>query len=519
MNNPLTSSQALTKPIDLSPLRVLVVEDSPQDFELIVYCLKKHGFGGSDCRRVQTGSELQSALELQSWDVVLSDYNIPGFDAFDGLRLVRSFAQELPFIVVSGGIGEESVADMMRSGVEDFVMKSRLDRLPAVVSRVLRERNLKIDESLAKAEAQAALLEREKMISIVSHDIKNPLSAIHLSAELLLKGNPGPEVIVHAQRILETTERMKSLIYDLLDRKPTEDGLFILNKTRNNLAVILDEAVHAFENESSCKKLKLKVVLPKEPVLIDIDKSKIYQVLTNLISNACKFSHPDTELLITVTTDQEILKFEIRDRGIGIQKENLGKVFEENWTTASRTEEGHGLGLFICKKIIEAHGGKIGVESQPEIGTVFWFSIPVTIFTNLRDEAMRATTDRPLVMVIDDDDDLRDVVVWALKADGLQVLSYADPQIAFDQLASLTIFPAVIIVDYHMGSMTAGDFLKLKDGLSEERLRSCPCIIMTAAPQNARRIPGSERFEILEKPLDLKGLISTVSALCAKAST
>lgn len=507
----------LPNPSSISSLRILIVEDSSQDFELIVYSLKKRGFENLVAIQVQTRDELEQALKTQPWDVILSDYNVPGFDAFDGLNLVRKVSPEMPFIVVSGGIGEESVADMMRAGVEDFVMKSRLDRLPSAVSRVLREKNLKKTEALAKAEAQAALLEREKMISIVSHDIKNPLSAIQLSAELLLKASNGdPEITAHAGRILETTERMKGLIYDLLDRKDSHEGLFSLNKSRNNFAVILDEAVHAFESEKARKNLIFKVKVPKDPVLIDIDKSKIYQVLTNLVSNACKFTKKSTQIEIQLQLTDKGLRLEVQDQGIGIRPEDHKNVFEEKWTTATHSEEGHGLGLFICKKIVEAHGGEIGVESRPHKGAKFWFTLPGPIFQTLRDESVKLHKDKPLVMVIDDDDDLRDVVTWALKADGLQVLSYADPQAAFNQLASETIFPAVIIVDYHMGSMTAGDFLKMKEDLPDARLKNCPSIIMTAAPQNARRIPGSERYQILEKPLDLKGLISRVSRLCSQ---
>lgn len=500
-------------------LRVLVVEDSASDFELIIYSLKKRGYESLMSLQVQTENELKEALKTRPWDVIISDYNIPGFDALDGLQLVREQDQDLPFIVVSGGIGEESVADMMKAGVEDFVMKSRLDRLPAAISRVLREKNLRQTEAMAKAEAQAALLEREKMISIVSHDIKNPLSAIQLSAELLLKGNPSPEVAIHAQRILETSERMKSLIYDLLDRKSPVEGLFVLHKSRNNFAVILDEAAHSLENDCSSKKINVELSLPPDPVFLDIDKSKIYQVLTNLLGNACKFSPPNSRIRMSVTSHQDHLRFEIEDQGVGILPENLDKVFQEKWTTASRKEEGHGLGLFICKNIIEAHEGQIGVKSQGNKGSAFWFTLPGPIFTMLKDEKTGVSLEKPLVMVIDDDDDLREVVVWALKAEGLQVLSFADPQAAYEQLASSTIFPAVIIVDYHMGSMTAGDFLNLKNSIPDKRLRECPVMIMTAAPQNARRIPGADQLEILEKPLDLKGLISKVGALCAKSPT
>lgn len=513
-HQPESNNQSLQSRPD--SLRILVVEDSGQDYELIIYSLKKGGFQNLISHQVQTRDELLDALKTNIWDVILSDYNVPGFDAFEGLSLVRDIDQDMPFIVVSGGIGEESVADMMRAGVEDFVMKSRLDRLPSAVSRVLREKNLKETEALAKAEAQSALLEREKMISIVSHDIKNPLSAIQLSAELLLKSNADPAVTLHANRILETTERMKSLIYDLLDRKTTQEGLFHINKSRNNLAIILDEAVHAFESEKERKGISFKVITPDDSVFLDIDKSKIYQVLTNLISNACKFTNPSTEVLIQLLVKDESICIEVIDQGIGIDPRHHKKVFDEKWTTASHSEEGHGLGLFICKKIIDAHDGEIGVESQPNQGSNFWFTLPGPLYKTLRDDSMRSAKDKPLVMVVDDDDDLRDVVTWALKSDGLQVVSYADPQAALDQLTARTVYPDVLIVDYHMGSMTAGDFLLVKENLPDERIKQCPSIIMTAAPQNARRIPGSERYDILEKPLDLKGLISRVSNLCSR---
>ena len=129
-------------------MKLLNIEDSELDYELMLHHLKKGGITDIYSERIETEEQLREALEREKWNLVISDYNVPGFSPMMALGIVRENSRHLPFIVVSGLVGEESVADMMKAGVEDFVIKSRLERLTPVVKRALRE--FEIHEQLQK---------------------------------------------------------------------------------------------------------------------------------------------------------------------------------------------------------------------------------------------------------------------------------------------------------------------------------------------------------------------------------
>ncbi len=120
------------------PIRVLIVEDDADDAELLIHQLRREGFAPT-WKRVQSRIALQSALKHQSWDIVISDYQMPGFSGDAALEVVRAWDPDLPMIIVSGTIGEETAVDLMRGGASDFVLKQNLARLPLAVSRELRQ--------------------------------------------------------------------------------------------------------------------------------------------------------------------------------------------------------------------------------------------------------------------------------------------------------------------------------------------------------------------------------------------
>lgn len=143
-------------------LRALVVEDSEADFELILRALKRGGFS-LDARRVCSESELNQALSLRGWDIVLSDYNVPGFGAVRAIETVKAYGVDIPVVVLSGAVGEETAVEVMRAGASDFVMKSSLSRLSLVIERELKEAKARARQ--AKADAQfKALVEASKVL-------------------------------------------------------------------------------------------------------------------------------------------------------------------------------------------------------------------------------------------------------------------------------------------------------------------------------------------------------------------
>ena len=367
-------------------MKLINIEDSEADYELILHNLKKGGIRDIVSKRVQSEVELRELLKNEQWDLVLCDYNIPGFDPLLALGIVREFSAFLPFVVVSGLVGEESVADMMKDGVEDFVIKSRLERLAPVVRRALREQDIQIKEATSREIARRALAAKEEMLAIVYHDIKNPLAAIQLDAQLLERlTNKEPsakimeELKIQAKRILRTVNRLKILVSDMLSQNEktienmSSEHSFIINPSIYNPYDVLNEVLDSFRPLIQEKNVSVKKIISQRKMSSYFDKDRIFQVLSNLMSNALKFTPAGGEITLELEeSDSGDILFSVSDTGPGIPQKDLDHIFDKFWTGGSGT----GLGLYICKTIVEAHGGTIEVTQGIDRGAKVWFKIP-----------------------------------------------------------------------------------------------------------------------------------------------
>lgn len=506
-------------------IKLLNIEDSEIDFELMVHHLKKGGITDLHAERIQSEEELRAALARDKWNLVISDYNVPGFSPLAALGIVRENSKYLPFIVVSGLVGEESVADMMKAGVEDFVIKSRLERLTPVVKRALREFEIHEQEMKSRAIAKKALEAKEEMLAIVYHDIKNPLAAIQLDAqllELLSYKEPNEEMMgdlrIQAKRILKTVDRLKVLVSDLLEHnKPIQDAefehSFIIRKSFHNPLHVINEVLDSYKPLIQEKNLSIKKVVVQRKMLCSFDKDRIFQVLSNLLSNALKFSPYGGELVIELEeTEKGENFFSVTDMGPGILESNLPHIFEKYWTGGS----GNGLGLYICKSIVESHEGSIKAENVPGKGAKFWFSIPSAKGASEHVEVHSAHAEKidhskQNVYVIDDDEDLREVMTWAIEKEGYHVFSYGSAQTALEDLNLTAYPPSLIVLDFHMDKMNGKEFLDMKKNHPKSYIKDCPVVMVSAAPLVVKeKIDPSLFSEVLLKPLNLNKLISTI---------
>jgi len=233
-----------------------------------------------------------------------------------------------------------------------------------------------IDNARLYAEARHALAAREEILSVVAHDLRSPLNAIKLSAALLARKVDTPVTRDAVESILLSTERANRLIQDLLDVARSEAGAFTIVRSRHPVARLADRAVHGQRAFATAAGIELHTEEAPQPVSIDADADRVLQVFDNLIGNAIKFTGAGGKVLVGYAPDDDGVRLWVRDTGVGIAPEHVPHLFDRFWQGRPSDRRGAGLGLLICRAIVEAHGGRIWAESRPGAGSAFFFTLP-----------------------------------------------------------------------------------------------------------------------------------------------
>jgi GAF domain-containing protein len=254
----------------------------------------------------------------------------------------------------------------------------------AELYQALRERA----NSLQAAYNQLAEMDRRKdeMVQNVSHELRTPLTFLRSYVDLLLGGQLGPLQPEQEKslRIMEDkTQTLVRLVNDILTLQAVTPAT--IKRLPLDLASVARAAADGVQAAAEEAGLKLFLHVPPKPVLMEGDPLRLTQVFDNLLGNAVKFTHAGGEIHVSVKPGEREARVEVRDTGIGIAPENLGRVFDRFYQVdGSRTRKrgGMGLGLSICRLIVEAHGGRIGVESKLGEGSSFYFTLPITIWAD-----------------------------------------------------------------------------------------------------------------------------------------
>jgi signal transduction histidine kinase len=224
-------------------------------------------------------------------------------------------------------------------------------------------------------QTEAARRARESMMAIVSHDLRSPLSAVLLGIGYIrraagegrsLKGMSGALDAVH-----RAADSMRRLVEDLLDAAKIESGRFSIEPARQPLLPILQDAVDVGALAADAKRMRVTLEVAAGEHALHCDRQRLTQVLANLIGNAVKFSPEGAQVEVRLADEGEWLRIDVRDWGPGIAREHLPHVFTRYWQASDTAQMGTGLGLFIAKNIVESHGGRIAVDSEPGRGSVF----------------------------------------------------------------------------------------------------------------------------------------------------
>jgi signal transduction histidine kinase len=243
-----------------------------------------------------------------------------------------------------------------------------------------RRASVSIDNARLYRESQQAVRAREEVLAIVSHDLRNPLSAVILGASLLqMSSTLSEEDREEIVTIEVSAKRMNRLIADLLDVTRLDGGKRLpIEPAVVHAAELLGEAEELFRAQATVANVSMKYHAGEALPPVFADRHRVMQVLSNLIGNSLKFTPPAGEIAVSTTLRDGQVLFRIADTGPGIPQENLSDIFSPYWQ-AKRTERlGAGLGLPIAKGIVEAHGGRIWAESEPGQGTQFYFTLPLS---------------------------------------------------------------------------------------------------------------------------------------------
>ncbi|MGH9528558.1 MAG: sensor histidine kinase [Terriglobales bacterium] len=363
-------------------LEVLIIEDSIADSELILRELHRTGFDASGCV-VRTAGEFREKLKGTLPDIILADYNLGEWRGMDALEILRREGLQIPLILVSGALGDETAVECIKQGASDYVLKDKLGRLSYVINRALQEKRLRFerqeaDDKLTLKIEQLARSNRdlEQFAYVASHDLQEPLRMVSAYTQLLgerYRGKLDEQADKYIHYAIDGATRMQDLIHDLLrfSRVGREEMVF----QATDCKIVVRQAISNLQ--ASIQETASTVTFKHLPVLM-ANGSQLEQVFQNLISNAIKFrdgSIPFIEIGAEFKEGSWI--FSVSDNGIGIAPEHAEVIFSIFQRLHTRTEySGNGIGLSICKKIIEQHGGKIWLGNHSGPGCTFNFSIP-----------------------------------------------------------------------------------------------------------------------------------------------
>jgi two-component system cell cycle sensor histidine kinase/response regulator CckA len=492
-------------------LRVLFIEDSEDDAALQVRLLRQAGYDVA-YTRVQSADELKTALE-RPWDIVISDYSMPHFSGTEALKVVREKGVDIPFIFVSGTIGEEAAVAALKVGAQDYLMKLNLGRLIPAVQRELRESDERRQRK--RLEEQVHQLQRFEAIGRlaggVAHDFNNVIGAIMGWAEIGANAAyPGGDLQDKFLKIRSQADRASGLTRQLLAfaRRQT------LQPCNTNLNELAKETLSLLRNVIG-ERIEIQLQLAQDLSVIWADPGQIEQVLMNLSLNA-RDAMPDGGRLLVETQNVWVgedyqrahpyalpgnyVLLRVLDTGVGMDTETLTHIFEPFFTT-KEIGRGTGLGLATVYGIVKQHKGFVDVDSTPGQGTAFRVYLPLgngpaEISEKPAFFTMRGGSE--CILIAEDNDDLRDAAQEILQSLGYRVIAAKDGEEAVRIFEQQSEAIDLVFLDVVMPKLNGTDaYLRMvtrKPGL--------PVLFTTGYASEVSLVPITtrEKAKVLQKP-------------------
>ncbi len=509
-------------------LRVLIVEDRPADVELIRHALRDDGVA-AELAVVETEAAFRAKVG-ERWDVILSDYSLPQFNARRALALLQEVRADIPFIVVTGSISEEVAVECMKLGAADYLLKDRLTRLGPAVRRAvadaqLRQQRREIEQQLRQSQKME---EVGRLAGGIAHDFNNLLTIIGGYTEMALaKLEPESEVSGDLRHVQAAAARARHLTRQIL--------AFSRKQMLETKVVSLNAEVAAIESmlrRLIGEDIAIETQLAPDLVNVMADGGQLQQVLLNLAVNA-RDAMPKGGTLTIATANVtagavpglvldgppvgECALLTVSDDGCGMTPETLAHLFEPFFTTKP-VGQGSGLGLATVFGIVKQHGGHIEVASEVGRGTTFRIYLPATHEPVARDAAVTAPREpgrrSGTILLVEDEQAIRTLVAKLVTRLGFRVLEAASASQGERLVAAHDGAIDLLLTDVVLPGMRGTDLYR--------RLRTrCPDLkVLFMSGYSDMEIAGADPSlpsqSFLGKPFNLAELTRRIDDLLAR---
>jgi signal transduction histidine kinase len=364
-------------------LRALLVEDSDKDAQLLLRELRQNGYM-VDHERVETREAMVRALSDKTWDVILCDYTLPQFNAMNALAVLQESGLQIPFLVVSGTIDEETAVTLLQAGADDFLVKGRFARLAPAIERSIQasearrlRKEVETERANLTSNLEAVNAELQHILYTAFHDLRSPLVTIKGFLGMLkqdLQTERRDRIQVDMEYLEASTDKMEKVLSVSL--KFAKFGTVRHAWETVVLRELTQETIQRLEATLQSKNIAV-TISPELPRLYG-DRLYLGELLKGLIENAARYLNgqrdPHIEIGVRQQDNQQIIF--VRDNGPGIDPRYHNRIFNL-FEKLDPMTEGSGIGLALAKRVVEMHGGKIWVESVGEgQGSTFCFTIP-----------------------------------------------------------------------------------------------------------------------------------------------
>jgi two-component system, sensor histidine kinase and response regulator len=360
------------------PPHILVVDDQLPNRNLLTRILHKE----YKVTEAEDGLSALALIEEQQFELIILDIMMPGMPGFEVLTTIREHASstELPVILVSALHENDDIVHGLKLGANDYITKP-ID-VNIVRARVMTQLQLKQAFDIQKQayiDLKKADVLKNQLLSIASHDLKSPISSLYMG-EVLLRDltDPNDETInTILDTIKQTLSHMNDIVVDFLDMGAIHSGIIDVKLEPVDVTGIIDDIIYEFQLHAEEKGSQITVRHCEG--IVTADHRRLMQVLSNLVSNALKYSPPNSQITLNTVDDEDHIVIEVIDQGPGIPENEKDLLFTEFGKLSPRPtaqESSTGLGLWIVKKMVEAMNGEVDVNCPDDGGSIFWVRLP-----------------------------------------------------------------------------------------------------------------------------------------------